>query len=82
MEVVTLLEIMEVQIQVKGGRGNNRDSANSYAGYTGGSGIVVLRYATADATISVGAGLTSSSTTSGSDTIVTFTAGTGTVTFS
>ena len=66
----------------EGGRGNNRDSANSYAGYTGGSGIVVLRYATADATISVGAGLTSSSTTSGSDTIVTFTAGTGTVTFS
>ena len=49
---------------------------------TGGSGVVILRYATADATISVGAGLTSSSATDGSDTVVTFTAGTGTISFS
>ncbi len=55
---------------------------NNQASGAGGSGIVILRYATADATISVGAGLTSSSATDGSDTVVTFTAGTGTVSFS
>ena len=55
---------------------------NNAASGAGGSGIVILRYATADATISVGAGLTSSSATDGSDTVVTFTAGTGTVSFS
>ena len=50
--------------------------------YAGGSGVVILRYPTANATISVGAGLTHTSATSGSDTIVTFTAGTGNVQFS
>ncbi len=54
---------------------------NNQASGAGGSGIVILRYATADATITVGAGLTSSSATDGSDTVVTFTAGTGTVSF-
>jgi hypothetical protein len=39
----------------------------------------VLRFTTSGNTITVGAGLTSSSTTSGSDTIVTITAGTGNV---
>jgi len=63
-----------------GGGGSGGTSAGSIA--NGGSGIVILRYATADATISVGAGLTSSSATDGSDTVVTFTAGTGTITFS
>ena len=48
---------------------------------TGDSGVVILRYPTSGATISVGAGLTSTSTTHGSDTIVTFTAGTGNVSF-
>ena len=43
---------------------------------------VIIRYATDDATISVSAGLTSTTTTFGTDTIVTFTAGNGTVTFS
>ena len=51
-------------------------------GKAGGSGIVVLKWLTSDASITVGAGLTSSSTTSGNYTVVTFTAGTGTVTFS
>ena len=64
-----------------GGGGGGSASATT-AGANGGSGIVILRYATADATISVGAGLTSSSATDGSDTVVTFTAGTGTVSFS
>ena len=54
---------------------------NSGTSGAGGSGVVILRYATADATITVGAGLTSSSATDGSDTVVTFTAGTGTVSF-
>lgn len=58
---------------------NGASIGNSGAGA---SGIVILRWATADATISVGAGLTSSSATVGSDTVVTFTAGTGTVSFS
>jgi len=59
-----------------GGTGTNRDGGN------GGSGVVIIRYPTADATISVGAGLTSSSATDGSDTVITFTAGTGNITFS
>jgi len=55
---------------------------NNAASGAGGSGIVIIRYTTADATINVGAGLTSSSATDGSDTVVTFTAGTGTIIFS
>jgi len=61
------------------GRASNTGSATG--GSAGGSGVVILRYATADATITVGAGLTSSSATVGDDTVVTFTAGTGTVSF-
>ena len=66
-------------VNTGGGGGGAHSGAASGAG---GRGIVILRYATADATISVGAGLTSSSATDGSDTVVTFTAGTGTVSFS
>jgi hypothetical protein len=47
----------------------------------GGSGIVILKYPDTFA-ISAGAGLTSSTTTSGGYNITTFTAGTGTVSFS
>lgn len=61
---------------------SNGGGSSSGNGKNGGSGIVVLRWATADATITVGAGLTYTSTTSGNDTIVTFTAGTDTVSFS
>ena len=46
----------------------------------GASGIVILRYATSQGTPTIGAGLTSSTTTDGSDTIITFTAGTDTIT--
>ena len=46
----------------------------------GADGIVIIKYETAN-TITISAGLTYSSTTSGSDTIVTFTAGTGTISF-
>ena len=65
-----------------GGASHGSSPNDGKNGGAGGSGIVILRYATADATISVGAGLTSSSATVGSDTVVTFTAGTGTVSFS
>jgi hypothetical protein len=58
-----------------GGSGNNNNGAN------GGSGIVILRYPSSR-TISVGAGLTSSTSTVGSDKVTTFTAGTGTISFS
>ena len=54
----------------------------SGSGGTGGSGIVVLRYPTAAGTISIGAGLTSSTSTVGSETVVSFTAGTGNVSWS
>ena len=62
-----------------GGGGARYTEASAWAG---GSGVVIIRYATADATITVGPGLTSSSATDGSDTVVTFTAGTGTISFS
>ena len=65
-----------------GGASWGSSPSDGAPGGAGGSGVVIIRYATADATISVGAGLTSSSTTVGSDTVVTFTAGTGTVSFS
>jgi hypothetical protein len=54
---------------------------NQNAGGNGGSGLVVLRYPNTR-TISVGAGLTASTSTVGSDKVTTFTAGTGTVSFS
>jgi hypothetical protein len=62
-----------------GAGGGGGVSANS-AGYSGGSGIVVVQY---DAVlgVTVGAGLTSSSSTTGSLTTLTITAGTDTVTF-
>lgn len=61
-----------------GGGGAGRRGASAGAG---GSGIVILRYPNSF-TISVGAGLTSSTTTDGSDKVTTFTAGTDTVSFS
>ena len=49
-------------------------------GASGGSGIVVLRYTNAY-TITIGAGLTGSTVTDGTDKITTFTAGTGNISF-
>ena len=48
-------------------------------GGAGGSGIVILRYLTADGTITIGAGLTGSTATDGSHKVTTITAGTGNV---
>lgn len=64
-----------------GGGGRNSNSGSVNQGQPGGSGLVVMRYPTSGGTVTVGSGLTSTTTTSGSDTIVTFTAGTGTISF-
>ena len=62
-----------------GGGGNGGDSV-SRNGASGGSGVVILRYANAF-TITIGAGLTGTTTTDGSDKVTTFTAGTGNIQF-
>jgi hypothetical protein len=49
-------------------------------GQNGGSGIVILRYPNTR-TISIGAGLTGTTATVGSDKVTTLTAGTGDVSF-
>jgi len=61
-----------------GGGGANSDDAD---GGNGGSGIVILRYPSS-VTATVSAGLTSTTTTIGSDKVTVFTAGTGTVSWS
>ena len=50
-------------------------------GGNGGSGVVILRYPDAY-TVTVGSGLTGTTATDGSDKVTTFTAGTGTISFS
>jgi hypothetical protein len=64
-----------------GGGAGGGPGGNSTTNLIGGSGIVILRYPNTY-TITVGAGLTSSTTTDGSDKITTFTAGSDTVSFS
>ena len=58
--------------------GGGQGHAGSYGGTSGNSGVVILRYPNSY-TITVGAGLTSSTTTDGTDSVTTFTAGTGSV---
>lgn len=62
-----------------GGGGGGGTAGFTTAG-TGGSGIIIIRF-NSSLRISIGAGLTSTTETSGSDTIVTFTAGTDNVSF-
>jgi hypothetical protein len=52
--------------------------ANNTSGFNGGSGIVILKYPSA-VTITIGAGLTGSTATVGSNKVTTITAGTGNV---
>jgi hypothetical protein len=59
-----------------GGGGGGAGGDNSGAG---GSGVVILRYLTSAGTITIGAGLTGSTATSGSYKVTTLTAGTGNV---
>ena len=63
------------------GSGGGGATWSSAAGGNGGSGIVILRYPNTK-TITVGAGLTATTATVGTDSVTTFTAGTGTITFS
>jgi len=79
-----------------GGGGNGRNNAtgdagtintgggggggNNSGGGAGGSGVVIIRYP-ASVSLTIGPGLTSTTTTSGSEKITSFTAGTDTVTF-
>ena len=67
-----------------GGGGGTIGINGTKAGGAGGSGVVILRWATADATIgATRTGLTDGDVqTDGSDSYIVFTAGTGTITFS
>jgi hypothetical protein len=66
-----------------GGGGGNRDtSGGREAPGAGGSGVVIIRFATSYGTPTVGAGLTSSNFTDGTDTVYIFTAGTDTISWS
>jgi hypothetical protein len=62
-----------------GGGGRGLDNfGGPFVGAAGGSGVVILRYP-ATATITLGAGLSGSTATVGSDKVTTITAGTGNV---
>jgi|694.fasta_scaffold87211_2 hypothetical protein len=60
-----------------GGAGGGNQTAN---GGIGGSGVVILSYSS-DLTITIGEGLTGSTSMNGANKVTTFTAGTGTVSF-
>jgi len=62
--------------------GNGGEGREGTSAYSGGSGVIILRYPTADVGSYSQTGLTISSTTSGSDTVLTITAGTGSIIWS
>ena len=64
-----------------GGTSGGSFGSGTVTGSSGGSGVVILRYPSSK-TITVGAGLTSSTSTDGSFKVTTFTAGTGNISFS
>ena len=69
-------------VNTGGGGGGNERNGGAQRGGNGGSGVVILRWLTADASITVGAGLTADSTgTDGSYSYKRFTAGSGNVSF-
>jgi hypothetical protein len=63
-----------------GGGGAGRNGASLRTGGNGGSGVVIIKYPDT-ITLSIGGGLTSSTTTSGGFKVTTFTAGSDTVSF-
>jgi hypothetical protein len=65
-----------------GGGGSCQSIGSAAPGGAGGSGVVIIRYATSDVSSYSQTGLTISSSTDGSDTVLEITAGTGTITFS
>jgi hypothetical protein len=63
-----------------GGSGNQGNVLNCSVESTGGSGVVIISYASTYGDLtSIGAGLTYTKTTSGGNTIYKFTAGTGSI---
>ena len=64
-----------------GGGSGSSTSTGAPTGANGGSGVVIIRYPNTK-TITVGAGLTATTAAVGTDSVTTFTAGTGTITFS
>jgi hypothetical protein len=67
-------------VNTGGGGGGGGNTTGGVSGGAGGSGVVIISYP-ASYTISVGAGLTSSTATVGSNKVTTFTEGTGTISF-
>ena len=65
-----------------GGGGGGAGQINQQTGASGGSGIVILRYPNSKTITNPGSGLTFTTATVGSDSITTFTAGTGNISFS
>lgn len=63
-----------------GGGGSSYLTTGGFSGGNGGSGVVILRYPNTH-TITIGAGLTGTTATDGSDKVTTFTAGTGNIQF-
>ena len=74
------VSLATVAATIGGGGGGGMGVSVQTAG-SGGSGIIIMRYPTSSGTITIAGGLTSTTATSGSDTIVTFTAGTGNIQF-
>jgi hypothetical protein len=74
---LTLYKLTSYQVTV--GAGGTASVGGAPVGANGGSGIVILRYLTADGTITIGAGLTGTTATDGSYKVTTITAGTGNV---
>jgi hypothetical protein len=60
--------------------GGGGGGASSQSGASGGSGVIILRYPSSK-TITVGAGLTATTSTVGGNNVTTITAGTGEVSF-
>ena len=65
----------------EGSTGGTNLGGGGGANAAGGSGVVIIRYPNLY-TVSIGSGLTGSTATDGSDKVTTFTAGTGTISFS
>jgi hypothetical protein len=70
-----------VHISSPANSGSGGSGVISAGSSEGGSGVVILRYPSAY-TITIGAGLTGSTATVGTDNVTTITAGTGTVSWS
>ena len=64
------------------GGGGGGTGSNVVTSYAGGSGVVILRYSDGYTLSNSGGGLTFTTATVGSDKVTTFTAGTGTCSFS